>query len=182
MNVKIRNIIVSTGMLLMSLPVWAGSAGHVDLKDLSSHYGEPKVEINLGASLIGMVSALSQKQDPETADLLSKLEMVKVRVYNIAQQGPDSAFKTVDSITSELRKDNWHPIVSVNEVNEKVRIFTKITNDIVDGLVVMAVDGNSGEAVFINIVGEIDPAQVSKVTQSLNMDLGLGSDTDSEEK
>jgi len=46
-----------------------------------------------------------------------------------------------------------------------------------DGLVVMVINSsesrNDREAVFINIVGEIDPAQINKVTKSLNIDVDL---------
>ena len=46
-----------------------------------------------------------------------------------------------------------------------------------DGLVVMVINNKSDkdgrEAVFINIVGEIDPAQINKVTKSLNIDIDL---------
>ena len=46
-----------------------------------------------------------------------------------------------------------------------------------DGLVVMVINNsessNEREAVFINIVGEIDPAQINKVTESLNIDIDL---------
>ena len=172
-----KHFLISTifglGVLIASGSVLAKSAGHIDFADLSEFYGEPKVEINLSSALIGMVSSLSKKEDPEVAELLSKLEFIKVRVYNLESGNANKAFETVDSVTGLLRKDNWAPIVSVNEPNEKVRIFTKLTDDIVDGLVVMVVDNNGGEAVFINIVGEIDPSQVSKVTNSLNMDLDL---------
>ena len=33
--------------------------------------------------------------------------------------------------------------------------------------------GDNDEAVFINIIGQIDPAQVSKVTRALNLDVGI---------
>ena len=159
--------------LIVGATAQAESSGHVDFADLSSFYGEPKVEINLGATLLGMVSTFSQQQDPEVAELLSKLEFVKVKVYNIQSEKKDKAFETVDSVTGMLRKKKWEPIVSVNEPNEKVRIFSKLTDEVIDGLVVMAVDGKDGEAVFINIVGEIHPSQISKVTESLNVDLDI---------
>lgn len=165
--------IVAGILVIASMQTFASQAGHVDFEDLSNFYGEPKVEINLSKGLISMVSAFSQKEDPELADLLGKLEFVKVRVYKLLDSNTDKAFQSVDSITALLRKNEWAPIVSVNEENEKVRIFTKLTDEIVDGLVVMAVDGRGGEAVFINIVGEIDPSQVSAVTESLNMNLDL---------
>jgi hypothetical protein len=66
----------------------------------------------------------------------------------------------------------------VNDKDERVRVFMKKTDGVMDGLVVMVV-GNErtgsdevGEVVFINIVGEIDPANVNKVTDSLYIDIG----------
>lgn len=179
MNKFIRNTALAAGLCLASsfsaMTSVASPQGHIDFDDLSNVYGEPKVEINLGATLIGMVSAFSAQEDPEVAALLKKLEFVKVRVYSLNKGTAKHAFETVESVTKALRKDRWEPIVSVNEEGEKVRIFTKLTDGIIDGLVVMAVSsGEGGEAVFINIVGEIDPAQVSKVTESLNVDVGLG--------
>lgn len=170
MQTFIRNSLIGFSIFTISVITVASPAGNIDFNDLSNVYGEPKVEINLGSGLISMVSTFARHDDPEVAQLLNKLENVKVRVYNLNNQSVDHAFKSVDSVTKMLRKDKWEPIVSVNEEGEKVRIFTKLTNEVIDGLVVMAVNAHSGEAVFINIVGEINPAEISKVTQSLNMD------------
>jgi len=153
-------------------------SGYVDFDDLSKAYGEPKVEINLGATMIGFVSNMSKQEDPAVAEMLSKLESVKIRVYN-TKGDAGSAEKTVNNVTKRIKKDNWLPIVSVNEENEKVRIYMKQTNGIMDGLVVMTVKGgfkegeSEGEAVFINIVGEIDPKNIQKVTDSLSGSLGV---------
>ena len=163
--------------LTISLSSFASPAGHIDFADLSQVYGEPKVEVNLNATLIGMVSSLSKKEDPEVSALLSKIEYIKVRVYNLSGDA-SKALETVTRVTKDIRGDNWQPIVSINEKDQQVRVFTKITDDIIDGLVVMIVDtqqedgGDQGEAVFINVVGEIDPSQISRVTDSLNIDMG----------
>lgn len=56
-----------------------------------------------------------------------------------------------------------------------MRIFSKTKNNIMDGLVVMVVgqepkDGKpKGEAVFINIVGQIDPARIGELTAALDI-------------
>ncbi|MFT6045747.1 MAG: hypothetical protein ACI9WC_001448, partial [Arenicella sp.] len=57
--------------------------------------------------------------------------------------------------------------------NQKVRIFSKSTNDVIEGIVVMVVspEKEAGEAVFINIVGEIDPNKIAKITETLNIDI-----------
>ena len=54
----------------------------------------------------------------------------------------------------------------------------KETDGIMDGLVLMVV-GNGDrkrpgkEAVFINVVGELDPALIGKVTKALNVDANI---------
>ena len=55
-----------------------------------------------------------------------------------------------------------------------MRIFSKSTNDVIDGVVVMVVspeEEQGGEAVFVNIVGEIDPNKIAKVTDSLDINI-----------
>ena len=117
--------------------------------------------------------ANSNTSDPHTSEIISKLKAVRVNIYDIA--GNDRpALDLIAKVSKEIQEKNWMPIISVNEDDEKVRIFTKVTDDIMDGLVVMVVENNhDGEAVFINIVGEIDPEQLNAVTDSLNIDVDL---------
>jgi len=152
----------------------ADPKGQIDFADLSPYYGEPKVEVNLSASLIGMVGSFANNADPEVGEILSKLESVKVRVYGL-NGDVEQANATIDSVSSELRADNWETLVTVNdnEENQKVRIFSKSTDKIIDGVVVMVVspEKEAGEAVFINIVGEIDPSKIAKLTDTLDVDI-----------
>ncbi len=159
--------------LLLSVPTFAGPAGQIDFADLSGHYGDPKVEINLTAALMRMVGSFAKKSDPEVAELLSKLEFINVRVYQMNGQSA-KAVASIEDVSKKLKRDKWETLVTVNDEGERVRIFSKTTNDVIDGIVVMAVSPGKegGEAVFINIVGEIDPAKISTITESLNIDLG----------
>lgn len=169
-----RILSISILTLLFTAPAYAQSKGQIDFADLSSSYGEPKVEINLSAGLMKMVGSFAKNEDPEVGQILSNLEFIKVRVYNLNGKAA-KANTTVDSVSKKLRADKWETLVTVNdnEENQKVRIFSKTTNDVIDGVVVMVVSAEkeAGEAVFINIVGEIDPNKIAKVTDSLNIDI-----------
>jgi hypothetical protein len=146
--------------------------GYVEFTNLEAEYGEPKVLVNLNKTMLGFVSKLNVS-DPETNELIKNLEGVRVHVYDIGSN-EKPALDLLAKVSKDIQAKNWLPIVSVNEDDEKVRIFTKITDDVMDGLVVMVVENDSeGEAVFINIVGEIDPEQISRVTDSLNIDIDL---------
>jgi len=160
--------------LVLWTPVHAIAQGQIDFADLSNHYGEPKVEINLSAGLMKLVGSFADSEDPDIGEILSKLEFIKVRVYNMNGE-VEKANSTIDRVSSELRADNWETLVTVNnnEDDKKVRIFSKSSNSIIDGVVVMVVspEEGGGEAVFINIVGEIDPEKIGKVAETL--DIGL---------
>jgi hypothetical protein len=168
--------IVSIGIftLLFAASVHAQAQGQIDFADLSSHYGEPKIEINLSASLMSMVGSFAKSEDPEVAEMLSSLEFIKVRVYDL-NGDVEKANSTIDRVSKTLRSDNWETLVTVNdnEENQKVRIFSKSTQNVIDGVVVMVVspEKEAGEAIFINIVGEIDPSKIAKITDNLNIDI-----------
>jgi len=158
---------------VLSSTAYAVPAGHIDFEKLSKHYGDARVEVNLSKNLIGMVSSLAHEEDPEAAEILSKLEFVKVRIYDL-NGDIETATKTITEVTKVIKKDNWENIITVNEDDEKVRIFSKTTDNKIEGIIVMIVTSDTekgGEAVFINIVGEIDPAKIAKVTQSLNINM-----------
>lgn len=167
-----RFIALNFLVLLISSQTQAIAQGQIDFADLSSHYGEPKVEINLSASLMRIVGKFADNEDPEIGDILSKLDSIKVRVYNLNGE-LEKANTTVDRVSRNLKTDEWETLVTVNnnEDNQKVRVFSKSTNNVIDGVVVMVVspEKDGGEAVFINIVGEIDPEKIGKVAESLDI-------------
>ena len=169
-----RILSVSILTLLLTAPAYANANGQIDFADLSSFYGEPKVEINLSASLMSMIGSFAKNDDPEVAEILSNLEFIKVRVYNLNGK-VEKASTTIDTVSTKLRAENWETLVTVNdnEQNQKVRIFSKTTNNVIDGIVVMVVSPQkeAGEAVFINIVGEIDPNKIAKITDNLDIDI-----------
>ena len=146
--------------------------GYVEFSSLESVYGEPKVLVNLNKLMLGFVAKLNAN-DPEVGTLIEDLEAVFIYIYDISNNSAP-ALDMINQVSREIRGDNWMPIVEVNEEDEKVRIMAKFTDDIMDGLVAMVIDtGHEGEAVFINIVGQIDPTKIEKVTESLSIDLDL---------
>jgi len=149
--------------------------GYVNFTNLESVYGEPRVMVNLNKTMLGFISKMNMS-DPDASELISKLKAVRVQIYNMTENDKP-ALDLVAKVSKDIQAKSWLPIVSVNEEDEKVRVFTKITDDIMDGLVVMVIknkdENEEREAVFINIVGEIDPAQINKVTESLNIDVDI---------
>lgn len=170
----IRKILTIGVTALLALPAMAQEdslkdyPGYVDFGELDSIFGEPTVQIAIGESLLGLVGSLSAEEDPETAELFKKLNGVRVNVYEdkvITAEGLDF----VKDISAQLSDLGWESVVTVNSNDEQVRIFMKINGDRVDGITVMAVE--ESEAVFVNIIGDINPAQLDKVMDNFDVDI-----------
>lgn len=163
---------------LISLSVSAQTAdmktmpGYVDLGSLDAIYGEPRVMINLGGSLLKLM-AMASKEDPEAAQMIKGLDGIRINVYP-TQGNLAPAIAQLEKVKSLLQADDWEPVVQVKESDEQVQIFMKTENDVMQGLAVMAV--NDEEAVFLNILGEIDPAKVGAVMNQLNVDVDVDSE------
>ncbi len=146
-------------------------AGYVDLGDLTSSYGEPKVEINLGPSMLGFASALIGEDDPEARALMNGLLSVRLRIYDI-EGTADAAITQIQQTSKQLLADNWEQVIKVKEDQEDVRVFLKMVNSEIKGMTVL-VAGDDDQAVFINIIGTIKPADLGKLTEALDLDIDL---------
>ena len=152
--------------------------GYVDFGELNSVFGEPTVQIAVGASLLGLVGSLSASEDPEAAELFKRLNGVRVNVFE-TQQMADGAVDYVKDVSAQLSNLGWESVVTVNSADEQVRIFMKINNDMVQGITVMAVEEN--EAVFVNVIGSLNPAELGKVMGNFDIDLGNHDDDEADD-
>jgi len=165
-----------TGVLLAlaSLPALAQEdelkdlPGYVNFGDLSSAYGEPKISINIGGTLLQFVGTMSEESNPETAKMLSKLQGVRVFGYATGDDTAAAKRKFAD-VKANLKARGWEPVVQVNEDNEQVFIYMKTEGKIMDGMTVMTVDGE--EVMFINIIGQLDPKELGKVMKGLDVNV-----------
>jgi len=177
-----RKILLASLMVLMALPVMAQEdalkafPGYVDFGELNGMFGEPTVQIAVGASLLGLVGSLSASEDPETAEIFKRLKGVRVTVFE-TDALVDEAVGLIKNVSSKLSSQGWESVVTVNSDDEQVRIFMMINDQQVEGITVMALDEE--EAVFVNVIGNIDPEELSKVMDDLNIDIDRnGQDSD----
>ena len=142
--------------------------GYVDFGELNSTFGEPTVQISIGASLLSLVGTLSAQEDPEAAELFKKLNGVRVNVFETEAMA-DGAVDLVKDISGKLSESGWESVVTVNSADEQVRVFMKINGETVDGITVMAVE--ESEAVFVNVIGNINPAELERVMKNFDIKL-----------
>ena len=164
---------------LLALPAMAQEdelkdlAGYVDFGDLSATYGEPKITINLGGTMLNFVGMMSSSESPETSEMISKLKGIRVQIYTL-DENTDAARDQFGKTKSSLKSSGWEPIVQVNEDDEQVLVYMKMIEGHMEGMTVMVVDEE--EAVFVNIIGQLNPAELGKVMDSFDVDVDLGMD------
>lgn len=146
-------------------------AGYVDFGDLTSSYGEPNVEINLGPSMLQFASAIIGDEDPEALAVMKGLKAIRVKIYNI-DGNADAAIGQINKSRKQLEADNWEQIVKVKDEGEQTHIFMKMIDGKIEGMTVL-VAGDEDEAIFINIIGNIDPKDLGKITDSFDVDIDL---------
>lgn len=149
--------------------------GYVDFGEFAGLGLEPQVEVSLGSALIGFLAAAAQEEDPELATTLRRLRSIRLNVFELPEQDVASVKARVNTLVSTLKADAWEPAVSVKGEDATIHLYMKTVNDKVAGMTVMMID-SSGEAVFMNIVGEIDPAQLGKVAARFGVDADIGLD------
>ena len=143
--------------------------GYVDFGELNAIFGEPSVQIAVGESLLSMLGALTASEDPEAAALFKRLNGVRVSVFE-TETMVDGAVDYVRQVSGALASQGWESVVTVNSPDEQVRIFMKMNAERVDGISVMAVEAN--EAVFVNVIGNLDPEELGRVMDNFDIDMG----------
>jgi len=165
-----------TGALcaLVAMPVMAqedelkGLAGYIDFGDLSATYGEPKISINIGGTLLQFVGAMTEESDAEASQIMSQLKGVRVFGYPITND-PTVAKEKFGEVKSTLRSKGWEPVVQVNEDDEQVLIYMKMDGQSMEGMTVMTVDEE--EVMFINIIGKLDPKELGRIMDNFDIDI-----------
>lgn len=145
-----------------------GYAGYVEFGELTDIFGEPTVQISVGEALLNMVGSLSAEDDPEAAALFTRLKGVRVNVFE-NREIPAEGLDLVRDVSAKLSTLGWESVVTVNSDDEQVRVFMKMNGDSVDGITVMAVEPT--EAVFVNVIGNISPAELEKVMDNFDVDI-----------
>jgi hypothetical protein len=156
------------------------SGGYFDFTQVPGLGDKPQVQIDLYSQMMGFLGVATGTTDPEIADAFAGIENVRVLVYETLED-PAAVAAFVEDSSGRLEGAGWQRIVYVEDEGEKVRIYAKLEETRMVGMTVMIVgadgadDTDSGEAVFINIAGDIDPAKLGRIANEMGIDHDFGS-------
>lgn len=123
---------------------------------------EPKVEVSLKQPMLNLVSEFTKEDDPELFNMLSKLAVVRVFVFDADEQFTRKFESESSKTIKSLDRKGWEQVVRVREDEDHVFVYLKPSTkyDFIEGIVLLAIE-EGDEAVFVNIAGEIRPDDVS---------------------
>lgn len=146
--------------------------GYLDLDGINGWFDEePWLEVNVKGALLRLVTEASRNEDPELSQVLERLKAIEVRGYPLTPTQFEEIGNRTGDLAKQLEARGWDTVVRVREESERVNIYMKVNEDVIAGLVVMVLEPDEDEgAIFVNIVGDIDPEQIGKIGQKFNID------------
>lgn len=147
-------------------------AGFIDIGQLMPSAEGQFVEINLSSGMLKFASKLATHHDPEAAALIANLKQIRVNVVGLDDSNRAATTEKIEAVRRTLEAQGWTKMVTVreSEKGDNVDIHVKQRgDDAIDGLVVTVID-RKGEAVFVNIVGNINADQIAKIADQFDID------------
>ncbi len=128
--------------------------------------------VDISESLLQLVSAMKH-DDPVAEAALRDIESVRVHVYDTAGDIAAAA-EHMEHVSNLLGDLDWSQIVRVRKPGERVDVYVKHGDEEIHGLTVMKVGGK--DAVFVNVLGEINPSELSMVMDHVEVDVDMDMD------
>jgi hypothetical protein len=147
-------------------------AGVIDIGQLMPSAKGEFVEINISSAMLKFASKLAARHEPDAANLIANLKSIRVNVVGLDDNNRSDVVAKIESVRRKLEGQGWTKMVTVREKNNGDNVDVHVKqhgDDTVDGLVVTVID-RKGEAVFVNIVGNISADQISKIADRLDID------------
>lgn len=144
--------------------------GFVDFGNLEKfESGEEATEVVIEAHLLNMVSKMAGKNEPELAQMLQGIKLIKVHTFSVTEANYEKLTGIVNSVDKNLVTKGWDRIVKTRSKDELVNVFILTSKDEkVEGLVVTSIEKN-GEAAFVNIVGNIDLETIGQLSDKFDI-------------
>lgn len=174
MNALIKSFAAATTLtltLLVMSRAHGAPAGQVDFGSFNAGDTNSEfVEIRVSKNLINLAARLLEKQEPEVAKLLGSVDGVRVNVIGLDDSNRKHIVSRALDIRNNLENSGWDKVVTVKKQNEDVGVYLKADQkETVEGVTVVVMQDNK-EAVFINVIGNIKPEQLSILGERLHIE------------
>ena len=147
-------------------------AGFIELGAFQPSAKGQFVEVNLSPAMLKFAARLGAHNEPEVAELISNLKHIRVNVVGLDDSNREVTVARIETLRKDLAAQGWSKMVTVREPDggDNVDIQVKQrSDDVIEGLVVTVID-RKGEAVIVNIVGNISADQIGKIANKFDIE------------
>jgi hypothetical protein len=129
---------------------------------------EPTIEVDLGPEMLQMLGEAAKGEDPEAGLALSGITNVRFRMYEEIDDEMQDVLRFVDATATRLQATGWQAVVRIRDDTDLIRVYMKPgTGGKLAGVAFMMTSGDGseggGEAMFINVTGAFQPAQLGQL-------------------
>ena len=162
-------IFTATQVLAQNNEDYTKYPGYFDFGNISFQ-GENVTEVNIDYQLLSMLIGHSQDNKDDLSQLIRGLKLIKVYSFVAKQEDQKELLGKIVEMDKSLTAKNWDRIVKVRDPDEFTFVYTKPSgNDkTISGLVAVNYE-KTGKATFVNIVGEINKSDISKISNKFNL-------------
>ena len=146
-------------------------AGFVDIGQWIPSANGQFVEVNLSQGMLKFAAKIAARQEPEAAELIGNLKRIRVNVIGMDDSNRADTIGKIESVRRKLESQGWTQLVTVRDKNDGDNVDVHVKqrgDDSIDGLVVTVLD-KKGEAVFVNIVGNISADQLGVIADKFDI-------------
>ena len=146
--------------------------GAIDIGQLMPAAKGQFVEINLSPAMLKFAARIAARQEPETAELIRNLKSIRVNVVGLDDSNRSATIEKIEGVRRKLETQGWTKMVTVREKNDGDNVDIHVMQrgeEAIDGLVVTVLD-KKGEAVFENIVGNINADQIAQIAEKFDLE------------
>lgn len=172
---RLSPLLIVTSLLVLT---WTAAAqedltdhpGFVDFSKLDL-FGEDEMAVNVSVKdpMLKLVAEVTRGSDPDLADMLGRLRLIEVRVYEATDTALEVRLRKIRQIAKDLESRGWETAMTLRSGKSQGFMYLKLADGKPLGLAAAFV-GEENEAVFVNIVGEIDPTQVGRLAAKFSLD------------
>jgi hypothetical protein len=162
--------------LSLALTTFAPAAdietGAIDIGQLMPAAKGQFVEINLSPALLKFAARIAARGEPEAAELIRNLKSIRVNVVGLDDSNRTATIEKIEGVRRMLETQGWTKMVTVREKNGGDNVDVHVMQrgeEAIDGLVVTVLD-KKGEAVFVNIVGNINADQIAQIAEKFDIE------------
>lgn len=177
MKMRLAWMAAAAGIALMSAGIAAAEdditkdPGYVDFGAMNLFGKEDTtVEIFLDENILKMVGAFVG-DDPELQAMLGKLKQVRAQTFKIDPPKLKDIEARTEQVAKKLEAQGWSALVKVRDRQEggNTYVYMKLNDKKIQGVAVMNVNPRE-DVSFVNIVGEVDPAQLHRLSRTVHID------------